>query len=465
MRGVTKYHGVIKNEEKSMKNLLERHGSVSKAEINIESIFEISPDVSLRFFNKLSAEAPTLSHIDNRSDITLYQRIDIGKSHTLCESLWHEIKLLYMIKNDIINAKNNSCDGSIMEPSFNYGMRSFDEMQESVSHILMDVVTVNTESVEENPGDSHLEAVLKRVNGRVLTDMTDQLWQIIKNASSYSDLKRILTFVFQISSRSCIVNIPMNENRLSELIRELSQQRLAVPHLTSTEPLELMLEIGLEKVLKDYEFIFSESKICNLKEMIIGEGKMEDKAEDLNLTTIRKSLAVSAELAQTARKTLLHGADSHDSNKDDDYGFYNSRFSEKEADTNISKLAQAHLAIEHILMIQINLNMEHDYTSIAKQILQSSLVSFEELQAKKYDRLDIPITDKKVISLVENLVPNSQKVKIRSENKFKAAESTFYFNIEQIIPILAQKEKDEDVYDKNGDTFHFISYTSVVSKF
>ncbi|KAG5684863.1 hypothetical protein PVAND_014073 [Polypedilum vanderplanki] len=462
-RGIAKYHGIIKSDEKSMKYLLERHGSLSKTEIDIESIFEINSDLSLRFFNKLSEDASSLNHINKSSDITLYQQIEIGKSHVLCESLWDEIKLLYMIKNDIATAKNNNnSDCSMIDLNYNYGMRTFEKLQESVNNILINVVLSN--DIDEEQVDLHLESVLKRAITRPLIDMTDQLWQVLKNASSYLDLKKILTFVFQISSRSCIVNIPTNNNRLSEFIRELSQQRLAVPNLTSTEPLELLLEIGLEKVMKDYEFIYSESKICNLKEIAIGK-KPEKKGEEKNITTIRKSLAPNVDLTQNARKTLLRNLDSQESTKDDDYGFYNSRFNEKEADTCISKLAQAHIAIEHILMIQNNLNLEHDYTLFAKKFLENPLMSFEEHQKKKFDRLDVPITDKKVINLVEGLIPNSQKIKIKSEQKYKTFENTFYFNIEQIVPILERKEKEGEIVNKKGDTFHSITYTDIISKF
>lgn len=63
--------------------------------------------------------------------------------------------------------------------------------------------------------------------------------------------------------------MPTNQNHLAELIREISQHRISIPSLTGTEPLELLLEIGLEKLGKDYEYIFSESKICGSNELNI----------------------------------------------------------------------------------------------------------------------------------------------------------------------------------------------------
>lgn len=51
----------------------------------------------------------------------------------------------------------------------------------------------------------------------------------------------------------------------------MSERRLAIPCLTGSEPLELLLEIGLEKLTKDYEYIFSESKICSVDDLGINK--------------------------------------------------------------------------------------------------------------------------------------------------------------------------------------------------
>lgn len=333
----------------------------------------------------------------------------------------------------------------------------YERLQERVNHVLSDVVTISDSDV----GDNGLESVVKRVYTRPLTEVTDQLWDLLKFASSYTDLKRIITFVFQISSRSCIVNIPMNNNRMGELIRELSHQRLAIPHLTSTEPMELLLEIGMEKVMKDYEYIFSESKICILSDINIGEAKVS-KLD--NRFSVRKSLAPSAIDNQVARKTLLHGIGKSSEDLDE---IRNSRFSERESQNFISKLAQIHLTIEHLLLIQNHLNLEMDYTSIAKKKLERPLISFEELEKHKIDKFEISILDKNVAYVVAKLIPNAQKITMRSENKFKAVESVFYFNIEQIVPSLVRKENDDDQapVDKKGNSFHFLSHANIITKF
>lgn len=61
--------------------------------------------------------------------------------------------------------------------------------------------------------------------------------------------------------------MPSSRSRLAHLIRDVSDHRIAIPCLSGSEPLELLLEIGLEKVNKDYEFIFTESKLCTSEEL------------------------------------------------------------------------------------------------------------------------------------------------------------------------------------------------------
>lgn len=396
--GFAKYNGIVKEENKSMEMLLKRHFSLipfkTKLNTRIESTFEITPDISLKFVNNTSAPRPSLDHIDESSEVVLSQQVQLGKSHILCEDFWSEIQLLNSIKSDIINFKNNSIDGTFNDPSYNYGGDlTFEMLQEKVNLILSEMNTIKEES--DAIVDTGLEAVIKRARHRPLAEITDQLWHLLKFTSTYGDLKKVITFIFQISSRSNIVNIPTNNNRLGELIRELCLQRLAIPHLVGTEPLELLLEIGIEKIMKDFEFIFSESKICKVSDMIGGEKANQPKGDkQLN---VRKSLAAAAvDLNQSdkARKTLLKGGSSLDSNDDDD-GIKNSRFVEREVETKISQLAQVHLIVEHLLLIQNNLSMDNDYNAITKKLFEKPLLSFDDLQGQKFDHFQFAINDKK----------------------------------------------------------------------
>lgn len=165
-------------------------------------------------------------------------------------------------------------------------------------------------------------------------------------------------------------NTPTNKNRLAEIISNLANSRLAMPCLSGTEPLELLLEIGLEKVHKDYEFIFTESKMCSISLL---KGSSESGNSDVNdgsstndLSKLRKSLHNAmrgdAPGGGGIRKTLLHntaGSKQTVSNyqNDDESGFKNSNFNERESMLQLSKLFQIHCTLEHLLMIHVNMNL------------------------------------------------------------------------------------------------------------
>ncbi|CRK93091.1 CLUMA_CG006551, isoform A [Clunio marinus] len=465
-RGILKYLGVVKHKQKSMEYLLKIHRSFitsnPKIECQLESRFQISPNIILKFSHNNATSTALIDHINEFSEVVLHQKVEIGKGHILCEDFWSQIQLLNMIKNDIIKFKDTSGDGTLVEPNYSYGSSdlTFENLQEKVYRILAEV---NTIKEENNNVDIGLENVIKKSRHRPLTEVTDLLWDLLKFISSYHDLKKIMTFIFQISSRSNIVNIPTNKNRLGELIRDLCLQRLAIPHLHGTEPLELLLEIGIEKLIKDYEYIFNESKICNLNGVIIGGSKVKESNE--NCLSVRKSIANAVEKsAEKQRKTFLKKVSGRiESNDSDDEGIKNSRFVKCEVDDSISKLVQLHLSVEHLLLIQNNISMDLDYANISKKLFERSLTLFDELP--KFDKFEFLIYDKKICHLVENFMPNAQKIILRSGNKFKEIENVFYFDMEQIFPFLIEREENEEIVDKSGDSSHFFNYTIITSKY
>lgn len=122
IRGIAIYHGVIAHQDKSIENLLRQHFSAispnTKVEAQMESFFEITPDISLKFVN---SQNPSIDHIDGTSEVALYQKVEVGRSHVLCEDFWSQIQLLNMIKSDILSFKNSSSDGTFADPNYNYG--------------------------------------------------------------------------------------------------------------------------------------------------------------------------------------------------------------------------------------------------------------------------------------------------------------------------------------------------------
>lgn len=441
--------------EITMQKLLAIHYSfiqpTAKLETKVETYFDLNSCMQLKFTNESESKNPSLA-VNESSEVILYQQIGIDKIQegSLLEDFWTQINLLNQIKEIIITYKISE-----EAPVYKLGLGvEFETLQQQINKSLEDF-GVTAEDENEMGGNRGLESIIKRSKNRPLIDLTDQLWDYLKYAASYSVLKQALTYIFQVAIRSNIVNIPTNNNRIAELIRDLTQQRLAIPNLTGTEPLELLLEIGIEKLMKDYRFIFSESKICSLNAINFNEQPQLEKAPD------RKSLAVPNS-HDKARKTLLH-VNSQNSVEcsDEIVGIRNSRFSESEVDWKISKLAQIHLLIEHLVMIQNNLNLDNDYEAIAHKILEKPAISFDVLNEKLFDKLEIPILSKKANSLVENSKPSAKKIIMRSENRFKKIENVFYFNMDLILPLHVLNLEELDVKSENNEKYHFFHSTKL----
>lgn len=157
---------------------------------------------------------------------------------------------------------------------------------------------------------------------------------------------------------------------MAEIICKLSQQQLAVPHLSGSEPLELLLEIGIEKATKDYEYIFTESKICSGKDLTAPPKIKVSESDNLK---VRKTL-ISAMAPQTTTTTTTRALNrptmiSRNTCVQSEpqlnvVGFQNSSFCRDVAEQRIDRLAQIHLLMEHLLLIHIHLkwndSMSHD---------------------------------------------------------------------------------------------------------
>lgn len=299
---------------------------------------------------------------------------------------------------------------------------------------------------------------MRKVPNRHLANITDQFWDLLKFSASYLDLKKTLTYIFQFSTKSGIVNTPTNENRLAELIRGVSNRELACPHLIGTEPLELLFEIGAEKLMRDVEFIFKQSRIGNIKDLNI-TGKSRNDEKPGGRLSLRKTLAGVNISNKTPRKTLLKTNSSNAEENDEDSEFKNSRFTERDADMSIAQLGRLYLTIEHMISIQNHLPSENEnsYMSIAKKICEKPLQSIDELKAQKYDKFEYIVSNMKA-NFVRNLTPTAQRIVLKSSNNMNNVCSVYYYDIEQIVPFLID---DNQKKNESTDSYHVYSYNTL----
>ncbi|KAH8406447.1 hypothetical protein KR215_000917 [Drosophila sulfurigaster] len=473
-RGIVSYAGVLPSYMITSQSLVRQHGMAGALETFIENCYQVNPSMTLRFNWSTTAALPLLVDL-SAGNLVLNQTFRVSDCGPLTDDFMNQLRILIYIREDILNYHSDEKAGRMRDPVYRCGSGiDMDELRESINKTMTEVSGF-TDVFTDGHAENDIEEVVQQAKLRRVTDLTDKLWELLKCCTSYKDLKIAFNMLFQCAVRCNIVNMPTNKNRLAEIISNLANSRLAMPCLSGAEPLELLLEIGLEKVYKDYEFIFTESKICS-SSLLKGSTTAAAETDAGNeLPKLRKSLhnAVRGDTAPNGagaggmRKTLLHhSADSKQApgkfQNGDDGGFKNSTFDEKDSLMSISKLFQIHCTLEHILMIHINLNLPNVYADVCTQLLNKSPRQLECIDDQVSDVVDIQLSAHYVREHLDGKDPHSRHITMKSSNKFRELTTTFYFNLENICPPdLVQCFQSDDKEMVKERTYHSWLYRKI----
>ncbi|KAH8272083.1 hypothetical protein KR026_002862, partial [Drosophila bipectinata] len=473
-RGILSYHGVVPAYMVTSQFLVKQHSMVgvrAPMETTIENSYQVNPQMTLRCSWTTNASLPLLVNLHD-CEVVLNHTFRAGECTPLTQDFMNQLRILVYIREDIVSYHKDMQQGKSRDPTYRCGTGiDMDELRESINKTMTDVSGFMDPYINGH-AEFDIEEVVQRAKVRRLTDLTDKLWELLKSCASYKDLKIAFGMLFQCAARCNIVNTPTNKNRLAEIITELSNRRLAMPCLSGAEPLELLLEIGLEKVLKDYEFIYSESKLCSTHLLRDTNETANDEGSPQNVPQVRKSLhnAVRGDPAAGAgmRKTLLHhnaGAKAGNAKYgkvDDDSGFKNSHFDEQESLERVSKLFQIHCTLEHLLMIHINLNLPNVYSDVCSELLKKAPKIVDAIDENVSDVMDIHLSALYVREHLEGKEPYSRHISMRSHNKFREIKTTFYFNSENICPPeLAKCFQCDDKEMVKERTYHSWLYRKI----
>lgn len=470
IRGMIVFKGIIPTGSVTSQDIYDHHSQLTnnntKILAKIENIFNIKPNISLKLSWSTASLTPSLNNLKN-SDVVLYQTFSITDCTSLTEEFLNQLRILAYIKEDIVDFKESKNDNN--EPVYRCGrgieMELLKDKVFTIMTELSGLFDIETTCFE-------IEAVVQRAKERTLTDLTDKLWNVLKCCSSYRELRQALNYVFQCAAKCNIVNLPTNNNRLAEIINEVSQQRLAIPCLSGSEPLELLLEIGLEKLFKDYEFIFTECKMCSSKDLKATYAPKTENKNDVGEVpmNIRKSIrsAIRTDATPSSqRKTFLHSnSNGPTKGRDSDVvGFRNSVFDQVDVEVKLARLLQIHLALEHLLLIQINLNLENVHVHVCEQLLKKKPRAYKTIDDSFVDKIEIPLASESVSQHLEGKDPSSRKITLNSKNAFREVESTFFYSMENVFPANAAEFYQTDEKEMVKENVYFCwNYTKIKSR-
>lgn len=270
-RGTVLFLGIRTSKEIETNHFITENKQLCRSSIKRE----IQVDTSYTFYNNttLSFRETGENELKNsdfmhKNEFTLHQIFNLKDVTRDTRDFLNQIFMLNELFNVIVQFKEDFGDKEHSEPEYR---RSGGIDMDIVRSRILKILTAFPEPHTKVDIDrkSLLETALDKAKERQLDDSTDQLWEILKYCGSMRDLKNALQLIFQTSVKCNIVNMPSANTKLGELIRDLAEKRHAFPVLTGSEPLELLLEIGLEKTMRDYNFIFEESRICSANDLKI----------------------------------------------------------------------------------------------------------------------------------------------------------------------------------------------------
>ncbi|CAL1291139.1 unnamed protein product [Larinioides sclopetarius] len=180
-------------------------------------------------------------------------------------SLFKDIKLVEALHQSL---KNGVMTWSTPEKSRNI-LQEVKEFLKNEKLILMQ----NDKSVPGHPvaemKDSDLSATLEHalIKGRTDFDFTEKLWNILKDCSSTEELTEAFSILYKELSNFFIPPVVHRKNTstIAQIIKTMTKKVTVCPNLESQFVLNLLLEIGIEKLRRDYVTIFFSLELIPLE--------------------------------------------------------------------------------------------------------------------------------------------------------------------------------------------------------
>nr|XP_027216269.1 protein zwilch homolog [Penaeus vannamei] len=111
---------------------------------------------------------------------------------------------------------------------------------------------------EEASADCDKKVEEKFFSRRQNMDFIDLLWMVLMKCESYQELKESLEFIFKAVVMGQVrpqIHV-RNNTQVGNLVRSLMRGQADLPELTGLMPLNMLIEMGIEKIKKDYINIF-----------------------------------------------------------------------------------------------------------------------------------------------------------------------------------------------------------------
>uniref|UniRef100_A0A182QS05 Protein zwilch n=1 Tax=Anopheles farauti TaxID=69004 RepID=A0A182QS05_9DIPT len=432
-RGIVRFVGIQGCNNITMPQLIETHqqrageGMKLNAKIHIQQWYKLCPQITVRLSWHTMAESGTFA-IERNARVRLSQHFPVNNGafsrNSSAEYFWQQLQRLALIREKIMDIRANREVGYARQDFGAEGEMDLEYVKQKVYNILSTFLAVKPVTYNA----SSIVNMVHQVQQRNLTDVMERLYEALTLCSSYDDLKATIDYIFHLSTHSNIVNVPTNGTRFAQLILAMIQDRLAIPSLNGSEPYELLLECGFSKLINDYRTIFSESGVYEL------EFEKLFQSQVMNTRKSRYATGSSPKTEATKHSSLLFQPAISDESRVREKSILVSNFDEDEVKFRLNRLAQVHLLLEHLLLLESVLNIPSIYGRVCELYLSRKPYSYGEIYNRETDLLEFDVDEFMLLRKVDNLPPCGRRVSLTSTNLLQKLETVFYQNAQPILP-------------------------------
>ncbi|XP_043495294.1 uncharacterized protein LOC122519709 isoform X2 [Polistes fuscatus] len=360
---------------------------------------------------------------------SLILEIITGRNDSVLANLWHQLLLLnqYLTILDIFKEMNAKLynNPNLLEYPDNFVTpyaKDQDQIMDDVNLLLINNYSYRKSNyniieqicIETDENNMKLKQCIEAAVFRPNLDFTDFMWELLICSSTYTQMTECMHKILKeilVGDYQPQLNIT-NSTKLAKILPELSHQKTVTHLLMESLPLETLIDIGFEKVSKDYKYILMNTGIVAFNSIY---KNFEKKPEQFDTNFYRKKLI---------------------------------------------NMIQVHICLEFMLLLQEHISCETDVLQSSLEYIikemattEFSMNTLEDLCKNKVYTLTIPAQDI-LINEINKGIPATWKVDLFSESELLKTKTITYFSD---FPIFPPNLYSTDQINKVNEAFHMVT--------
>uniref|UniRef100_A0A1B6CFF2 Protein zwilch n=1 Tax=Clastoptera arizonana TaxID=38151 RepID=A0A1B6CFF2_9HEMI len=401
-------------------------------------------------WNKPTFEVPL-----NDSNTTLIVKTVVGRKDCITTRLWQQVLLIKLYLDKIMQLRGEDVErpyarNTMSVPSSKDVFHNYERNTNNFNHKVSELLQASKGlSVmkgflqQKTVIDKTIINVVEEVAAgqRPWQDFTDTLWHLLIDAVTYKELESGLQQVFQ-KARDKSFKFYIKQNNKTRLAQALLKSNTDVNIVLFFEPLELIVELGIETLKQDYLYIFKQLPF------------VDKSLEELMMPQLPSFSETSSEMWETLANTWLKW------------------------------FAQIHTVLDIVCLSVKNLGpssqtLKSVYNAVLKKYVggKSPISSVDDLKESPQHEIRAAVLTSDVSSHIVGCQPHQWLLDLNSTSEFRIVSSSHLATKclpfpDSIKDMLSEKEIFlentvffDETFKRDNSTFYHASLLRVADKF